>query len=326
MKVYFDKANILSFVKSKDKNLYLESLRLLKKQVNMRFNFSKHELINDLLLSAWMNKELSQGLLKSIEFGPPFPERPLKSNTAGNFSIDELMSVYLLDDVSNSRLKNSGSVITGEPGEELSLFGKLFLLKDDYDFKRTWRIKDDSEFRKWDDLVKYSTPVTDIIIIDRYVLSDIDLINANLLSLLKCLSVNCKVKLNIVIVTSSRPGAVNIDLFEARNRIRAALEEVTGKKPMVTIVKSKAEHDRTVITNYLRIHTGDTLNYWNSSGEVITDGKEMHYFSLAKSEDYEFAQKAIDDVQKAINWLEENNRDYIFGDKKSGFLKFQNNE
>jgi hypothetical protein len=79
---------------------------------------------------------------------------------------------------------------------------------------------------------------------------------------------------------------------------------------------SHKEHDRTVITNYLRI-TGNTFNYWNERKQKINKGKEITIKSLAKKEIYDNALKAYEDVQTIINESPE-----IAGDKISNFLQF----
>lgn len=319
MNLYIDKTNLLSFIKSREEDLYPDCLKLMKKQLNIYFNFSKAELKDEPLLMTWVST-LSQGVEGEIAFDYSFPARPLKSNTANGFNIGQLTSVYLVDDNDAQKLKNAGSILIGTPGEELQVFNSLFFNSNDYDFERKWRIGGEN-FKGWQDLAGYSMPLTDVLIIDPYVLKSQDILTPNILSYLQVMAGRSHVKANIVIVT--HPDNYNVDENSIRQVIAGAVEPICGKKPNVTIVKSSWEHDRTVITNYKRIYSGDTLNFWDSTGKKITKGKELHYCSLAKLENHKLALEAIEDVQKAVEFLEDNNPHFIIGDKKSGFLKFK---
>lgn len=60
MDIYIDKANLISFVQNKDNPLFWDCNKLLKKQLNVFFNFPKEDLKEVPLLMQWITT-LSQG-------------------------------------------------------------------------------------------------------------------------------------------------------------------------------------------------------------------------------------------------------------------------
>jgi hypothetical protein len=64
-------------------------------------------------------------------------------------------------------------------------------------------------------------------------------------------------------------------------KIRQAVESVTGIKLNFTLknvrnqigIPSYAENDRTIYTNYIRVYSGDTFNYFKANGSKHTKGR-----------------------------------------------------
>lgn len=326
MDIYIDKQNLVSFVKSKENLLFQDCNKLLKKQLNVYFNFSKDELKESELLLNWVTT-LSQGVGEHtfIKFDVKEPKRPLKSNSSNDFCENKLSSVFLLEDDETKKFKNSGSVLVGEVGEEIEILKKLFINQNDYLFERKLRINGEG-FKSWSDLENYSLPLTDIVIVDPYITSDASLFSSNLEVLLKTLVVKSNSKVNIVIYTN-KDNSIPYD--EISKVVRAAVKKNTNVGPKFTLVTykdirgqdSKAEHDRTILMNYSRIYSGDTLNYFDSTGKVITKGRELSFSSLANYENFNLSRELIKDLQKNIDFFKKNNSN-IEGDKVSNFLNF----
>ena len=320
MNIYIDKANFQSLMLSRQERRFDDVLRIIKKQFNVFFNFEKNELKDDeIMLTHFATFMEGVGENNEITFTNCFPDRPLKSNTANGFSKLQLMSVYLLDDENLDKLKGAGSVLVGGVKEEIQVLTYFFLNQDDYSFDRELRIGDPG-FEKWEDLVHFTSPLTDILIIDPYILKNTETetttIDHNLIKLLEVLCNKSQSKVNIVILVN--PSNLSYDIENVKDKIKSALTPILGKKPNVSFVKSFKEHDRTVITNYFRI-SGNTFNYWNERKQKINKGKEISIKTLAKREIHHNALKAYDDVQTIINFSDEND---IIGDKVSNFLKF----
>jgi len=324
MNLYIDKLNLISLIDSRENKLYTDVLKLLKKQLDIFFNFSKEELKTDEKLMHWF-MTFSDGVGEETinSFGNSFPDRPLKSNSHNDFDAKETSSIYLMDDEKSHVFKDSGSVLTGGVGEEIEIITRVFLRHDDYKFEKKFRIGGD-EFGKWTDLNKFSLPMTEIIIVDPFILSnkntDTDTMDINLIEFLKVLAIESNVKINLILVT--HPDKMDWDYATLKTKVNHALKSVTGKKTNITLIRTKTEHDRSILTNYCRIYSGDTFNFWNSSGKKISKGREIAYSSLADIENEKMAEGFIADIQKTIIFLNKNNPDFIEGDKESRFLVF----
>ena len=328
MNLYIDIENVESLIDSRHHHLYDDCIKAMKKQFNIYFNFSKAELIKNEKLLAWF-KLFSEGVSpkNKQEFASViFPERPLKSNTYITFDFKKLSSIYLLNDERIELLKSKGAILIGAPGQEMEIFSFLFFHQGDYLFEKKLRINS-PDFAKWDDLQIYSCNLTDIIIVDSYILSESDLIESNLLAFLKTISIKSRCKVNIVLYTHH--DQVSLPYSELSKMVRSSIESITGISPNFTLIQYRdqkgqdvvaAEHDRTIITNYMRIYSGDSFKYFTRSGRKITKGREIHFSSLANTENFELAAELLSDLENKISALP---GEFIEGDKKSNFIQFQ---
>ncbi|MDN3594650.1 hypothetical protein [Zunongwangia endophytica] len=326
MDLYIDKENTLSFIDSREDELYIDCEKLLKKQLDVKFNFPKEDLQADPKLMKWFQKNFTQGVSKSmIYFDTGFPEKPLKPESTNTFNIDQLSSVYLLDDKDVPIFKVNGNIMIGGVGEEINTLQNLFFNQRDYLFDKTWKIGSNS-FQKWSDLEPFSLPLTDILIVDPYVLCSQADCHNNLLPFLKSLVKCTKAKIDIVIYTNKEKC---IDYNIIAPVLKTTVKNITGTNPNLTIVTytdrrgvpSRGEHDRTILMNYKRIKSGDTFNYFKSDGSIQTKGRELQYLSLARRENHELAKELINDLQGNVDFFKRNHTN-INGDKKSNFLNF----
>lgn len=324
MNLYIDLPNLISFITSRDDEMYPDTLKLLKKQLDVYFNFSKSEVDKNELLLAWYSSEFTQGFGKHNRqvYDSNFPLKPVTVNSFKTFSPDQLCSIYLIDDTSAETILETGTILIGGIGNEIITLSKVFLNHKDYIFEKKWKIGGNS-FKNWEDLMPYSLPLTDIIIVDSYITSDEHQLEFNIGKFLECLCKNTKIKINVIIYTDRNES---IEYDKISKVIRASIKRVTGIGPnftLITFLKKSdiGEHDRTIFSNYKRIGSGDTFNYFNSTGAVQTRGREIHYSSLANTENYLLAKDLLTDLQKGINFLNKNGHE-IHGDKKSRFLNF----
>jgi len=330
MNLFIDKENIEALVQSRNHNLYNDCIKTIKKQLYVFFNFSKKELKNNEILMNWFQL-FTEGIGTSNSFifkdEYIFPKRPIEAKCYLDFSDSLLSSIYLINDVNISLLKTIGAVLVGSPGEEIQIFNYLFLLQNDYDFHKDIAIGG-KDLTSWNDLAKYAMPLTDIIFIDSYILSNGSLVPSNLIKYLEILCINARNAVNIVLYVNR--DEIYIDIEELKNDIQNAIKDITGHKPYFTLIRYRTqrdvehlgEHDRTIFTNYIRIKSGDTYNYFKSDGSKCTKGRELTINSLAKKETHELAKTLISDLQTNIEALKSNG-DSIVGDKKSNFLNFK---
>lgn len=327
MTLYIDIENIRSFIANRTHELYADCIKTMQKQLDVQFNFNKEVLTADEGLLAWF-KIFTEGAGKTNTFSfseEKFPIRPLKSNTHTTLNPKQLSSIFLLEDEKIHNCINAGALLIGRPGEEFLIFNQIFFNQGDYKFDKKIKIGG-TAFSKWTDLDKYSLPLSDIVIIDPYILVDNSMIDTNLITYLKTLVLRAKCKINVVLYVNS--NKVAISYADLSSKIRQAIKSVTGISPDFTLVKyfdqrnvpSVAEHDRTIYTNYFRVYSGDSFNYFLSTGKKNTKGREIHYISFGERENYQLAVDLISDVQKSIDSLPST---AIEGDKKSNLLNFK---
>ncbi|MBK9273048.1 MAG: hypothetical protein IPM49_00725 [Flavobacteriales bacterium] len=337
MTVYFDKANLEVFAGRKSEAMYPDCLRMVQRDLDKTFNFSKDELKANANLLAWFQLHMAGNIGKTtITYADPvFPVRPLKSNTPNTFNATQLASVYLLDDERMDAFKGTSAVLAGKPGECIETLTPLFLGNGDYKFERKYRISDKANvgattppatFCEWAQLKEVATPITDILIVDRFIAHDVSLLPANLEALIAGLGCHSRTAVNVVIYTDS--SKLKADYTALRARVRAAIQRATGKQGTFTLVsvttikglKSFGEHDRTILTNYFRVYSGDSFNYWLSNGTKTTTGREISFSSLADETNRLLAKQLVADLQANLDQLSDRS---IEGDKKSGFFTFK---
>lgn len=317
MTAYFDIENLKSFINQPKNDLFNDSLKLIKKQLDLTFNFEKEEFKKSDELMNFL-KILSDGVGdKIIKYNKDkFPVRNIKSNSHKDFSNEELLSAYFIDDTTIDKLKNKHELLIASVGEEMELFKMLFLHNNDYKFEKKFRIG--TEFTSWNDFNQFYCPYIDLIIVDNFILGDRSLIETNLKGIIKnTLKDGIRKKINIVIFL--KPDTGSITFAELSSEIKHLVEEKYTDSPNVTIVQHHTEHDRTILKNFVRVYSGDSFNYFLSSGTKTTKGKEVHFVSIADSENYKLYLRMLSDLQNTINISESKN---IIGDKESRFLNF----
>ena len=318
MIAYFDLENLISFLKQPKDDLFQDCLKLLKKQLDITFNFNKEDL-KSFDEGIIFLKILSEGLgEKKIKFNSEkFPARTLKSNSHSDFNIEELLSVYFINDSNLNSLSNKDELLIADIGEEMRMFKTLFLNNNDYKFDKKLRIG--TEFPSWKTLQNYKSPFIDLIIVDNFILSDKSLFETNLKGIIEnTLGLVSRKKINIIIFLKSNQD--NIPFRELETEIQKIVIEKCKEVPNITLIKHYSEHDRTILLNFIRIYSGDTFNYFLSNGRTTTKGKEIHFVSIAEKENYNLYIEMLKDLQKIID---NSKQESIIGDKKSRLLKFK---
>ena len=328
MDLYIDYANLKSFVDSRHEDDFDDCQRMMKRQLHIIYNMDKAVLKSDPVLSQWvLTKGSGRGCSEETDtfFTDCFPMRPVKSNMPNEWNRKQLSSVYLIDDADSPRLKNRGTVLLGEVGEELSVLTRLFCGKD-YEYHHLYDLQ--KNFDSWEQLTidHQLLPCTDIVINDRYLFkNEASLVKYNLNGILKVLVENVRNKLNVVLFTVNK-AIVEFDIDEAKKIIKNSIENVTGVKPNITFVTSNdlslIPHDRFIITNYRLIRSGDSFVYFDTNGNKITNGGSLDVDSLANYETYVFVESLLEKLQRSYATINERNSKMIFGRKVSKFILF----
>lgn len=330
MKAYIEKANAESLAASSSKTMYMDCMRMLKKHCSIDFNFPKEDLKASSELMKWFTTFFTDGVgQNSLHFDEPsILPRPLKSNVHKliNTNPENLSSIYLLDGDDVQRIKDIGTLLIAPVGQEVETLSNLIF--EDGQYNDTIDV---TQFKSWDEILPYTSPVTDIILIDSFILSDETLYDSNLCTLFKKVCHNLRAKVNIVIFTlptnydKIRKIEITPDFDRIGQEIKKSVESITGYTPDVTIVLSRDlnEHDRTLFTNYKTFVSGDSFNYLNSQGERITKGRYLHVSSHVYTNNHKIFKKFYTDMQQLVDKIKQkNNPDLIKGDKESNYLKF----
>lgn len=333
MRVYIDRPNIISFFRASGHALFGDCLRMLKSQADIWFNFPKSNLLSDEALQIVVT-QLASGSKDAPrpKFAEDsFPTRPLKSNMHIDISNrDDLTAVYLITDEKVKSVQQKGYILIGDEGQEIETLSELFF--DDFQFSKSLTPKKDMP--NWYSLTPTIKPCTDIIITDRYMFSNEELLEYNLHAYLSVLGGDFPgKKVNIVLFTclkqqyKSSDGRTQFftpDWNKLKSELKGSLKRKYGASPNVTIVPLMRvdEHDRTIFTNYNNSYSGDSLTYYDSKWNHITKGRHYAIHSHGLRENLENGYLFIEDMQSVLNSLSAKEKENIVGDKKCGFLKF----
>lgn len=326
MNAYFDLPNILSYIHSiSPRNDDCE--RMLKENFNVLLTFSKEDVLAldereqddfKLWLTGWM-----EGSKSRPSYDCCIPTKPYQFITLS--SDKKISSPFLSAYCCPVDLQTSETLLYASCGEEKAKLSSLFL--DSFQFTEDIFF----DINKWEDLNNFTSPCTDIIIVDQYILSSPELYDSNLYKLISILaSKSGDNKINIVIFTlkDNYDKRTNIKFIPDWDEIYTKIRKCCGGKsrPNVTFVTASKymlqEHDRTIFTNYKLFSSGDTFNYFDSKGERITNGRYFHYHSAARKKNLAKMIKFISDMQKVINHVHSRDKDLIIKNKKSNFLTF----
>lgn len=128
MVLYIDKENLVSLVQSKNKGEFAEYAALIRKNLDVQYNFPKEEIPKDEYLTFWFNT-LSQGVAGKQEFCPPrsiIPEIPRKSNFYNSLPSSDRSSIFFFNDEGKASVAEAKCcVIVSKVGDEMSKLREL---------------------------------------------------------------------------------------------------------------------------------------------------------------------------------------------------------
>lgn len=333
--LYIDKKNTLSFIKSRKHPIFADCETLIKRSINVHFNFAKDDVAKDEILEAWFKSiimddigDTDKHFINSKSSFSIFPSRDLKADCYTDFSKEQLSSIYLLDDNNCVKVKEKGCLLIGEVGEEITVLSKMFIDKTSCQCQNSIAVR---EMNSWDDIKDFMLPCTDIIFSDPYILQDTSLLNYNLYKLLDLLCSNAReISVNIVVITKKEwkdKAKDNLRYYDnIKMKIKKNIEVVTGTIPNVTFVfppKEFREHDRIIFTNYKKLTSGDTFSYFKNNGNRRTRGRELIISGFGNPSTYDLAMRFIRDMQTNLENIQTKDKNYlIIGDKQSRYLNF----
>lgn len=244
--------------------------------------FSKSDLCIDLNYERWKDLALTDPMFKQL----------WKSHVGGGSRI-QINEGIIADFDHNKRYCESISPLflienekekRVEPEQE---FGRLFISKDElyskgklifneYKFIVKKDNKSNSSLKSWDDLKSVKTPLTDILIIDNYILKDIELDFYNITGLLKGLinidSINHSVSLTIITEDTTTPQdkfkpKIEKWLVKLEEKLKETIPLVQFNVSASILTLKGQNHDRAILTNYAWINSGNSFSYFNEKGK-----------------------------------------------------------
>lgn len=291
---------------------YWNSLgQFLKSGANVEIiNFNN---TNKLVLPL-INNLTSGRVTTSIKINDQFT-KPYKNtfNTSNIFTI-----CFLVEDDEKEILKfkkNNPFVICFNQ-EYKSVWQKLSRVN----HRKTIPIRNNSTegLQKIDEFESIYLKTSDVIFFDNYIL-DFNLIDSNLVPILESLYKFSNEHLNVLII--SNEYTVKKQIKECYDLLLNKLKE---KKIQVNLclvfTQSKLkEHDRHLIFNDFRIKTGDSFNFFDSQGKIITKGTELDIYPLIEKTNFENTFILINKAKKIVS---ESPTENIIGNCKNRFLSF----
>lgn len=312
MNLVIDQANLNSFLADNNALGRDECTRLIKRGINIIFNFDKSA-INPSTpegqkIMMWLS-QLTQGLTTKLPVWlQKIDSLSLKSNFVTSLLPEEKRDVYLIDNEDViAKIKEKGAILIGTVGEEISILSSLILENTE---------RQAISIPSWKDYIP-PMPVTDIIICDNHYFKDSFVYNNNEHELLKALChLPSSSPVHCVIISKKGEVDRELELQEEFVKIKKLIKEATqSTKSSLTIMLTYRTHDRNAITNYYRLKCGSCYHLKNNNikPDVTTEIK-----THANLSNEQISLCLIDEYQKIIS---DNNND-IIGDKKSNFLRF----
>ena len=291
MVLYIDKENLISLVRSEDKACFVEYSNLIRKNLDIQYNFSKEEIRGDEFLTFWFS-QLGSGVGGVQEFCPPrniVPKRPMKSNFIKDLDASGRSALFFLNDIDKcTAVESKCCVMVSKIGDELSKLKAVFQ-PDEQGEILTYRIAD------WGDFLP-KLPLSDIIICDNHYFKDKEVYEANENEIIRFLSsIPHESPVNVVIIVKDSKVDTKIALAEAQSRIKGLVKRASGSsKSTVTILTTNKTHDRALITNYYRVKQGSSFHIkhihvkHDISAEIKTHAiRNNHEFTVSLLNEYQ---------------------------------------
>ena len=313
MRLYIDKENILAFMSGKDDDSFDDSLIMIKKGMEVYYNFPKSEILSNPVLEAWFGRMKGCGVKFDSKFCPDAtvkPERPVKSNFYNEYDSDDRSSIYLLNIEENTcnTIKDKRSILIGRPGDELEIFKILLKIPN----RERLMIKISS----WSEYLP-KVPLTDAIICDNYYFKNYNTYRKNDNELIRALASIPKDSFSLVMIIEESEVHRSIDLEEECKRIKeliSSVSKLSKKKCSVTLMTTYSTHSRHIVTNYYRVSPTSCVHLKDNG--LKRDANimiEVHTDPQSLDTTKELIKIFQDIAKHPIR---------IFGDRKSNFINF----
>jgi hypothetical protein len=242
-------------------------------------------------------------------WNPTIVSDDIKSNFASSLSTEQKRSIFLLDNQDViPKIQEKGAILIGSVGQEAELL--LSLTLEDTEVAT-------SKISSWIDYCP-ALPLTDIIISDNHFFKDSYVYSQNKDELISGLTqVVNQSPVNCVIVYKINEVDNALNLENEVDTLKKSIKKITGSsKSSVTLIGTYSTHDRNAITNYYRIKNGSCFHLKDNGLKPDVTTEIKTHANIANE------NRTNELILLYQRIIDESKGKYIFGDKKSNFLKF----
>lgn len=325
MWLYIDKENVESMVKAKDPDMLYECTRLIRRGIDVYYNFPKRDMMSSPLLQVWFNRTKGTGVNNRTKYSETSdtrkPRRPLNSSDFGPDGEANVEAIFLLKDENDcQRVESHNCVFIGNVGKEYAILQKFINIEDPHQEQA-------NKIKSWNNYLSMwcpKFPLTDIVLADPYYFMRKNTYRVNDNNIIRSLAspVN-DFPVSLVILTDSRYIDVNINLRDEVDNIRDILINSTNNQncKVTIVVESNKIHDRNIITNYIQIKSGSGFQLKDNGTKDDVSVQILSRASLGNEQaiDNLLNSYQIDCVDKATRGY---SGFYCIGDLISNFLDF----
>lgn len=276
--------------------------KFLKKETDLCIINPLDELITNPLYGHFING-LTQG--RGVA---KFTHEPLKTYKH-ELKSESPFSVYFLnesDDAEKMKFRKKNGFVIGFNDDYIDGWSKLKMLHLPTSIPIRKTIND-CIIKTWYDLKPFILPFTDVVMVDSYILSDPSLVPSNLEQIMKVLDESTPVKYNFTLVTFEGGRKGQIDYYYD---MLLGIKRRHGLKATISLLLCDSvwkEHDRFIMTNYTRWTSGDSFNYFDAKGQLVTKGTEMHVLPLVDPELHQSSSSILQSLRLLIAQYSQHN-------------------
>ena len=257
---------------------------------------------NNILVNALIS-EVFSGSDKYLRIKPPITLETICNSSIPLFLFQDKLSVdFNCKDYGILKIKAKFLL------EQWRLYGKMETISIEKNNK--------SGLKKWEEIERLKHPLNSLIICDNYILSEERLLANNLFPILKALlpTKDINEKVNVMIIYSQESKAI-IQNQVLSTKILADIihkyiqQQLFLKNIEVCVIKANSlfYHDRRIFTNYFAFESGNTFNYFDSSGAGRIRTK-LHIFPfIALNKDKSYLYSFLDDLSLIKDLIRKSN-------------------
>lgn len=239
--------------------------------------------------------------------------------------------IFFLDEEAKSILNEFEQIVgyaIGGLDDYIEIWKKLSISK-----KFSLRDGAKCKLEKWEDIAFCFFELTDLLIIDSFLLENSDFFPFNLFRIIELACCNNESAKNIVIISYYDYSYKNKypDFNHLKRKYNEIQEFIRNKDykvnlSMIIFDKYIKEHDRYLISNYFRIKSGDSFTFFKSNGDMATNGTDVEIDPLTDQNVFEIVKDLLTDMQKRINATLESDsckskrHQYLLGEKISNLI------